>query len=310
MSEKYIRENKNSYTIVKNSKTYAKTTNLDDAIFIRGILINNDWNLIEIPQIIKFNDNYLILAILDEKIHIIAKYKSEPDRKTVERLIKKHKRNPNNSKYGLNIAKVFDTFVIKKQIAGDDYIFGYYDNLEDAQFVRNFLLDNNWNVNEFPPVSFCDETNSYRVVKVIDDKAYVLDSFENDDIDLNRVYGEFLAKIYKHKHGMASYPHLDLLKEDIESLKNELGVGPVDDAWSLDRSFEGPALNQIIFNLTPFEKCIYDSIDGKTSFEDIKKSLIRYRSKNFDEKICRNLNQLIDKGLVEKKGEHYKKTNL
>ncbi|WP_298499637.1 hypothetical protein [uncultured Methanobrevibacter sp.] len=311
MAEKYLRENKNSFTIVKGSKTYAKISSFDDAIFIRDLLVENDWNLDKIPQTIKNGDNYLVLSVLDEKIHLIAKYKAEPSQETVDKLTKKHKRNPNNSKYGLNITKVFETFVIKKQIAGDDYIFGYYDNLEDAEFVRNFLMDNDWNVNGFETVNFCDETGMYKVVKVIDDKAYVLDSFTDDNIDLDRVYGEFLSRISKHKYGLASYPHLDLLKDEIESLEEELGVKAVDDVWSFDNiTDDGSALNDIIFTLTPFEKSIYDSIGEKTSLEDVKRSLIRYKSKNFDEKIARNLDRLIEKNLVEKVGNDYKKTNL
>ncbi len=311
MSRKYIRENKNSYTIVKNSKTYAKINNLDDAIFIRDFLVNNDWDLDRTPQIIKNNDDYLVLSVLDEKIHILAKYKTEPDLETVEKLTKKHKRNPNNSKYGLNITRIFSTFIIKKQIAGDDYIFGYYDNLEDAEFVRNFLLDNSWNVNEFGTINFCGETNTYKVVKVIDDKVYVLDSFEDENIDLDKTYQEFLAKISKHKYGLASYPHLDLLVDDIEGLEDELGVKAADEVWSFDNiSDEKSALKDIVFTLTPFEKSIYDSIDEKTSFEDIKRSMIRYRSKNFEKKIERNLDNLIDKNLIEKVDGHYEKTNL
>lgn len=311
MSEKYIRQNVKSCNIVKNSKTYAKIANLDDAIFIRDLLVETDWDVDKIPQTVKFNDNYLVLTILDEKIHLIAKYKSQPSAETIEKLIKKHKRNPNNSRYGLNITRVFDTFVIKKQIAGDDYIFGYYDNLEDAQFVRNFLMDHSWNVDEFETVNYCDETDSYKVVLVIDDKVYVLDSSKSNDFDLNETYGNFLLKISKHKYGLASYPHLDLLKDSIEELEKELGVKANDDVWSFSSvGDDASPLNDIVFSLTPFEQSIYDAIAMDTSFEDIKKSLIRYRSKNFEDKINRNLDSLIEKGLVEKTGSGYKKTNL
>ena len=311
MSEKYIRQNVNSCNIVKNSKTYAKITNLEDAIFLRDLLVETDWDVDKIPQTVKFNDNYLVLTILDEKIHLIAKYKSQPSAETIEKLIKKHKRNPNNSRYGLNITRVFDTFVIKKQIAGDDYIFGYYDNLEDAQFVRNFLMDHSWNVDEFETVNYCDETDSYKVVLVIDDKVYMLDSSKSNDFDLNETYGNFLLKISKHKYGLASYPHLDLLKDSIEELEKELGVKANDDVWSFSSvGDDASPLNDIVFSLTPFEQSVYDAIAMDTSFEDIKKSLIRYRSKNFEDKINRNLDSLIEKGLVEKTGSGYKKTNL
>ena len=53
MSEKYIRKNKSSCTIVKSSKTYAKITSLDDAIFIRDFLVENNWDLSKTPQILK-----------------------------------------------------------------------------------------------------------------------------------------------------------------------------------------------------------------------------------------------------------------
>ena len=94
MSEKYIRQNKKSCTIVKSSKTYAKIADLDDAIFIRDFLIDNDWNLDKTPQILKKDDNYLVLTVYEDRIHVLAKYKQKPGNATVEKLIKKHRRNP------------------------------------------------------------------------------------------------------------------------------------------------------------------------------------------------------------------------
>jgi len=311
MSEKYIRQNMSSCNIVKNAKIYAKITRLDDAIFIRDLLIKNDWDLDKIPQTVQCGDNYWVLAIIDDKIQLLAKYKTEPSQKTIDKLIKNHIRNPNNSKYGLNISKVFDTFVIKKQIAGDDYIFGYYDNLEDAQFVRNYLLDHNWNVNEFNQVNYCDASDKYKVVSVIDDRVYVLASSDSDDFNLDDVYREFLAKISKHKYGLAIYPHLDELKDKISDLEEEFAVKSADEVWSFEDIDDTKSpLNQIVFNLTPFEKSVYDAIGENTSFDEIKKALARYRSKNFDGKINRNLNQLIERGLVEKIDNQYRKTNF
>lgn len=304
MSEKYIRQNKNFCNIVKNSKTYAKIANLDDAIFVRDFLIDNDWNLSEIPQILKKDDNYMVLTIYEDKIHLLGKYKLKPDEDTVARLIRKHKRNPNNSRYGLNIAKVFDVFVIKKQIAGDDYIFGYYDNLEDAQFVRNFLMDNDWNVNEFKSIEFDEDASTYKVVKVFDDKVYVLDSFADDNIDLNNVYEDFLAKVSKHKHGLSHYPHLDLLTCHISDLEDELDVKTKDENWNLQDINDDP-LNDIIFNLTPFQQAVYDAIDDKATFDEIKKALIRYKSGNFESKINKNLDRLIELGLIKKQEALY-----
>lgn len=302
MSEKYIRKNRNAYTIVKNSRTYAKLTNLDDAIFMRDILIDYNWNLFEIPNTIEKDDDYLIISVLDEKAYVIAKYRQKPDDKTVLRLIKKHRRNPNNSKYGLNITKVFDTFIIKKQIFNDDYIFGYYDNLQDAEFVRNFLMDNDWNVNGFNEIEFDEETDTYKVISVIDDKAYVLGSFKTDEIDLRKVYEEFLSKISKHKYGLASYPHLDELKDKTDELEERFNAKADDEMWSFDGEISSP-LSEIVFNLTPFQKSVYDAVSAKTTLEDIEKSLIRYKTRNFTDKIQKNLDELVEMGLIEKDGE-------
>lgn len=312
MGEKYLRENRNSFNIVKNSKIYAKITDLDDALFIRELLIQNDWDLNRIPQIIKKDDNYLVLAIIDDKLHLLGKYKTQPNTLAIINLIKRYKRNPNNSEYGLNITRVFDTLVIKKQIAGDSYIFGYYDNFEDARFVRNFLLDHNWDVNAFREIEFDDETHSYRVVSVIDDYVYVMGNFNfKSQINLEKVYAEFLAKISKHKYGLANYPSLGLLIDRIPELEDRFRVKTKDENWSFENIDENKSiLNQVIFNLTPFQQAVLNSITSDTSFDEIKRALIRYNSKNFENKILKNIDELIELNLVEKTGDGYSKTNF
>lgn len=312
MGEKYLRENRNSFNIVKNSKIYAKITDLDDALFIRELLIQNDWDLNRIPQIIKKDDNYLVLAIIDDKLHLLGKYKTQPNTLAIINLIKRYKRNPNNSEYGLNITRVFDTLVIKKQIAGDSYIFGYYDNFEDARFVRNFLLDHNWDVNAFREIEFDDETHSYRVVSVIDDYVYVMGNFNfKSQINLEKVYAEFLAKISKHKYGLANYPSLGLLIDRIPELEDRFRVKTKDENWSFENIDENKSiLNQVIFNLTPFQQAVLNSITSDTSFDEIKRALIRYNSKNFENKILKNIDELIELNLVEKTGYGYSKTNF
>lgn len=307
MSRKYIRTNKNSYNIVMGSKIYARIDNLEDTIFIRDFLLENSWDLDNIPDFIKKDNTYFILAVIDKKLHLLAKSDRKPVPSQIERLTRNKIRNPNNSRYGLNITRVFDTYVIKKQIASDDYIFGYYDSLCDAQFVRNFLMDHSWNVSEFSEIEFDDETGTYKVVSVIDNRVYVIDSYDSkEDIDLNASYEKFLAKVSKHKFGLASHPHLDMLKGIIPDLERQFDVKTKDEVWS----FEGASspLNDIIFNLTPFQQSVYDAIGSDTSLDEIKKSLIRYKSGNFDKKILKNIDDLIELDLIEKVNEnHYKK---
>ena len=59
--------------------------------------------------------------------------------------------------------------------------------------------------------------------------------------------------------------------------------------------------------ITPFQKSVYDAIDGRITFDEIKQKLIRFKSGNFEEKINRNLNDLIDKDLVKKDGDYFQK---
>lgn len=306
MSEKYIRKNKKSCSIVKGSHTFARTNSLKDAMIIRDLLVDIDWNLEEVPQSIKIDEEYWILTVYEEKVYLLAKYRQKPDEDTIEKLVKKHQRNPNNSRYGLNISRIMDTYIITKQIAGEGHVFGIYDSLKDAEFVRNFLMDHQWNVNEFGEIEYDEETETYKTVLVIDDCVYVLDSFDDSDIDLEKTYEEFLAKISKHKYGLANYPHLDRLKNRISELEEELNIKAADDIWIFGEGIEEEdALTDIIFTLAPFEKSVYDAIDSRATADEIKRKLIRFKTKNFDEKIGRNLDVLIEKGLIRKEGDFY-----
>ena len=307
MSEKYIRKNKSSYVIVKGSVNFGKFENIEDATFARDLLLDVNWDLNMIDEIYMVNDTYIALGIIDGKVHILGKFTEEPSADEIDRLTKSVMRNPNNSKYGLNITKVFDTFTIKKRIAGEDHIFGYYDKLEDAQFVRNFLLDNMWNVNAFSQIEHDAEKDNFKVIEVIDDRAYVLDTFADEsEIDIARCRGEFLNVISKHKFGLANHPHLDELTGEISNLESRWNITASDDNWSFENAND-PL--EMIFSLTPFQKAVYDAVDSST-FEEIKKSLARYRSGNFDAKIQKNLDELVAMGLVDVRQNCFEKTNL
>ena len=60
MDRKYLRENKNSFNIVKNSKIYAKITAYDDTIFIRDLLIQYQWDLNRVPSVVKNDGEYMV----------------------------------------------------------------------------------------------------------------------------------------------------------------------------------------------------------------------------------------------------------
>ena len=302
MSEKYIRKNKNNFTVVKNSRTYGKYDSLDVAVFARDLLVSSDWQLDNIhDEIFEIDNEYLVFKVIDDKLFCLGQFSEKPTFDVISKLTRKKIRNPNNSKYGLNISRLFDNYIIKKQIAGDEYIFGVFDNLEDATFSRNFLLEHDWDVNAFGEIEFCDETDTYKIVEVFDDRIYILASYETlaeAEKNLENAKSEFLNKIFKHKNGLANYPHLDILTDRIDELENDFQLKTQDDFWNIG-DVENP-LEDIIFNLTPWQKIIYDNAGDEFTFQQLKVKLKRYESKNFDKKIQRYLDELQELNLIEK----------
>ncbi len=302
MSEKYIRKNKNNFTVVKNSRTYGKYDSLDVAVFTRDLLVSSDWQLDNIhDEIFEIDNGYLVFKVIDDKLFCLGQFSEKPTFDAISKLTRKKIRNPNNSKYGLNISRLFDNYIIKKQIAGDEYIFGVFDNLEDATFSRNFLLEHDWDVNAFGEIEFCDETDTYKIVEVFDDRIYILASYETlaeAEKNLENAKSEFLNKIFKHKNGLANYPHLDILTDRIDELENDFQLKTQDDFWNIG-DVENP-LEDIIFNLTPWQKIIYDNAGDEFTFQQLKVKLKRYESKNFDKKIQRYLDELQELNLIEK----------
>ena len=302
MSEKYIRKNKNNFTVVKNSRTYGKYDSLDVAVFARDLLVSSDWQLDNIhDEIFEIDNEYLVFKVIDDKLFCLGQFSEKPTFDAILKITRKKIRNPNNSKYGLNISRLFDNYIIKKQIAGDEYIFGVFDNLEDATFSRNFLLEHDWDVNAFGEIEFCDETDTYKIVEVFDDRIYILASYETlaeAEKNLENAKSEFLNKIFKHKNGLANYPHLDILTDRIDELENDFQLKTQDDFWNIG-DVENP-LEDIIFNLTPWQKIIYDNAGDEFTFQQLKVKLKRYESKNFDKKIQRYLDELQELNLIEK----------
>ncbi len=302
MSEKYIRKNKNNFTVIKNSRTYGKYDSLDVAVFARGLLVSSDWQLDNIhDEIFEIDNGYLVFKVIDDKLFCLGQFSEKPTFDAISKLTRKKIRNPNNSKYGLNISRLFDNYIIKKQIAGDEYIFGVFDNLEDATFSRNFLLEHDWDVNAFGEIEFCDETDTYKIVEVFDDRIYILASYETlaeAEKNLENAKSEFLNKIFKHKNGLANYPHLDILTDRIDELENDFQLKTQDDFWNIG-DVENP-LEDIIFNLTPWQKITYDNAGDEFTFQQLKVKLKRYESKNFDKKIQRYLDELQELNLIEK----------
>ena len=125
---------------------------------------------------------------------------------------------------------------------------------------------------------------------------------------MNDCQKNFLNKIYKHKNGLAEYPHLDRLTGHLSELEGIFQVKTSDGTWQFKSDVEDP-LKDIIFNMTPWQKLVYDAAEDTFMIDDVKDKLKRYKSKNFDEKINRNLDELVEMKLIEKLGDgKFKKT--
>ena len=149
---------------------------------------------------------------------------------------------------------------------------------------------------------------SYKIIEIINDKVYVIDSADDQSkIDINKSREKFITEISKHKYHFSNHPHLDELTDKIDCLEDIFSVKSHDDNWKLT-DINDP-LKDSVFNLTPWQKIVYDSINENTSFGDIEKSLSMYKSGNFKNKITKNLDELLDEGLIFKneKGNFSKK---
>ena len=113
-------------------KTFGSFKEKSNAIRLRDLLIENDWNDSNIPE--KFFSDY-------------EGYK---------------KRN----KYGKNIALVNKYFRVYKIIDGKRKYFGSFVNVENASRLRDLLVENDWDESKIPNQFFADHDNA-RVKKMI-----------------------------------------------------------------------------------------------------------------------------------------------
>ena len=77
MSEKYISKVKDNYRIVKSigghSTLFGVFKSLEEAIFIRDILVDANWNLNGLEEVYKKEDYYFVVKVINERVHLLAK---------------------------------------------------------------------------------------------------------------------------------------------------------------------------------------------------------------------------------------------
>jgi hypothetical protein len=235
---------------------------------------------------------------------------------------------PYDSKYDSNIYKKYSGFIVVNSIDGKDHIFGYYDNLKYTYFVRDFLIENDWDLTKFKCIEFDEVCLEYYIIKVIKNRVYVIDGFYTYNeayLNYTKSLKEFVIKIYLHKYGFEKNSYLHELIGVAEDLFLEVDELTNEDSWLIDRLpeiYEPKTIEQseeanidlnLIKNLTLWQKKIFDEInkfdDEIFSFDELRRHLLRFKSKNFDNKVRKYLGELIDLKLIIDLGDDNYKRN-
>ena len=144
---------------------------------------------------------------------------------------------PYDSKYDDNIYKKYSGFIVINSIDEKDHIFGYYDNLKHTYFVRDFLIENDWDLTKFKCIEFDEVCLEYYIIKVIKNRVYVIDGFYTYNeayLNYTKSLKEFVIKIYLHKYGFEKNFYIHDLIGVAEDLFLEIDELTDEDSWLID----------------------------------------------------------------------------
>ena len=206
---KFIKKNGNKYEIYKTingiRKFYGSFDNLFDAQNRRNELIGDNWGYStdELPApgrkpkygkyIISHNGFYKICKFVDGQQRYIGKFDSLEDAKEMrEYLIKNHwdlsllPEEMLDDKRIHNIRKIKGRYIVVNTIDGVKKYYDSFDTYEEAKEYLDYLIENNWEVNEDIEEEKIDEfvyliNGKYVVRYEIDGKQKVYGEF--DDMD-------------------------------------------------------------------------------------------------------------------------------
>ena len=204
-----------------------------------------------------------------------------------------------DSKYDSNIYKKYSGFIVVNSIDGKDHIFGYYDNIKHTYFVRDFLIENDWDLTKFKCIEFDEVCLEYYIIKVIKNRAYIIDGFYTYNeayLNYKKSLKEFVIKVFLHKYGFEKNFYVHELMDVAEDLFLEVDELTNEDSWLIDRLpeiYEPKTIEKseevdidlnLINNLTLWQKKIFDEVnkfdDEIFSFDELKRHLLRFKSKN------------------------------
>lgn len=259
----------------------------------------------------------------------------------------KSKQSKLTSKYGTNVYKSRsgDSFFIRKSLGGKNFNFGYFDSLDDALFIKKLLIENGWDLTKFSNTDCIYSNNGlFYVVVILRNKLKILDKFSsfseaskyinsdsfNGGLEKpNNIHQNNKNRyIVKNKNKFNIFKRIngelinfgvystreDALKARDILIKNNWKVYSTDKESLFSQDFISDNLmNKIIFNLTPWQKIIFDMINNFEEYKFTKMDIIKY-SANFkrfrsskldmDSKLIKILEELIDLNLLKKEKEN------
>ena len=326
-----------SKSIKGTNRIFGYFKELNDAKFVKAILIESSWNVNDLNHIYfnQFNSTYDIIGVYNNVVRILDSFDSLEDAL-------------------INLEDVLNSFEEKKMIWDEPFInrngnllsvhgpdsnyWGSFKTFEDACSARDFLIDIDWNLSK---VNYQDihEYNGYfwrfapygNYIKIVAKYTSFDDAFLNQnnlsDFSLNDLnnpdnqYDPINRHIWKKGDKFLILKRIGgqiidfgsySTKEEAIRARDEFEA----DNWTVTHDKDSVFYDEdyddsffdIVSSLSLWQKQIYDSIDkmdGDTFvFDDLLESrnLRHYKHGNFESKVHKYLNELIDLGLVEDLG--------
>ncbi len=314
---------------------YGYYPSYDEAVFIRKLLKDNNWDMDYFidNNIFQKDDEYVIIAKLDDKIRFLTTFDKYEDalnqrNNVIEDFeIKSHKRK---AKY---IYKVKNKYVIQKFHNGKMRVFGRYKAFTEAVNIKRLLIELNWDISKI--------NDSGNIFKIHKEYTVILeDSGQLHLLGIFHSYNEALKNRDKLLYDKISYlnsefNHYSKKNKNIRKTKRGYDVSKringelivfgvyntyeealkardqlIENNWTIPEkpTEKSDDLNSIIFNLTRWQKVVFDVIEnlGKKIFqleelEEFQSSFTRFTTPDkVSKKVKINVESLVNLGLLEK----------
>ena len=340
----YIYWNDFSYNVYKSGGDVKKYLggykNYEDAVFVRNILEENDWNVENLNSIYydKISGTFKIILIENNMVRVLDSFDSYQEAKyNMDYTYYTHRNKAflkNDKSY---IWENNNLFSIYRNMNNKKTYYGSFRLIEDARAAMNILQNHNWNVNsinldriykigDYHWVFYLPE-NYLKVIGKYDSfkdsyleennkSLYCKDDFNKKEVNEDRfVYPRndggyvIIKKIQGTQVSFGTYDSLIAARDARNEFENEGWNYYIDDdsifGDEYDNSFE-----KLLHNLSRWQKILFDAIcdiDKEVfSFDEVKNNsyVSRYNLKNLDKKLDKHLSELVDIKLIKKVDEN------